>query len=152
MDIAIGPLEPGELSFVLSSWKTSHRRYCRMGTDAYYRLQGAVCDEILSHYPLLLAARPVDAPNLLIGWICAEPSSVGVLVHWVCVKRDYWHQLVGKRLLAAALDQLSERSGPGVYFTHRSRFDAVAKRHQLEHLSIDRALRVTREPLQAVGE
>lgn len=147
MDVAIDSLKPSELHLVLSSWKRSYRDYCpQLAQDAYYRLQGAVCDEILSRFPLLLAARDPDAPAVVLGWICAEPAQQGgVLVHYAYVKQAYRRQNIAKRLLLAALEHYASEDG-GLFYTHRTASHAVADRYGLEYLPIAKALRRTRSP------
>lgn len=142
----IGPLEPSELHFILSSWKKSYREACaNMRTDPYYKLQGTICDEILSRFPLILVCR--NQFGSIDGWICAEATPTATVVHYCYTKSRSRRQGIAKLLLDAvlarvdALEAQGVEAGQDLFYTHKTRHFEAAERYGFKHLPIERFLR-----------
>lgn len=150
LDIAIDELAPRELPFLFNSWTLSFRgandQTRALPKDPYCRLQRDVIDSILERYPLVLVARSARHPDVIYGWICAEPSEPGIVVHYTYVKSAYRQARVASRLLAAALQQLSPQSGPGLFYTQGvDRWTRRLARMGLEYVPIEQVLRASRK-------
>lgn len=135
----IAHVEPSELNFILHSWKKSYREACPdIRTDDYYRLQGAVCDEILSRFPTILVARTSD--GVALGWVLAESTELGLVVHYLYVKSRGRRLGVAKALLSAVLNEVDE-GGDALLYTHKTRTAPIAERYGFKFVPVGRFLR-----------
>jgi hypothetical protein len=116
LPIVIRAATDKDKAFVLSSWKKSLREYSNLGNGAFFLLQNAVCDVVLSADPILFVAHPPDAPNLIVGWVCAEASPEGALLHMVYTKGWARRQRVAARLADAALELARAEGAPNTTF------------------------------------
>ncbi len=138
----ISPVEPDELNFVLSSLKRSFREFCgELRTNDYYRLQGAVCDELLSRFPLVLEARNPD--GVLLGWLLCEATPQAFVLHYSYVKSYARRKGVAKALLAAALDALPD-AGEALLITHKTRHYPTATKMGFQYMPVGRFLQENR--------
>ena len=135
----VGELELAELNWVLATFKKSYREACPdLRTDDFYRLQSAVCDEILSRFPTILVARNDD--GVALGWIAAEGSSTALTVHYSYVKSSYRRMGVFGALLAAVNDRLAD-AGDLNQFTHRTRRTHILEKLGFSHIPVGRFIR-----------
>lgn len=142
----ISPAETSELALIFSSWKRSFREACSgLRTDSYYVLQGAICDDILARFPLLLVAR--NEHGSVLGWVCAEGTENYTVVHYIYCKQYCRRNGVAKRLLSAALASLDAleaqgvQSGQALIYTHKTRHAPIAERYGFKHVEAARFLR-----------
>ena len=135
-EFSISPLVPSELNLLLSSWKLSLEEHRPQGLSraSFFRLQGAVIEDILSRYPLVLAARSLIDPELVLGWIAASHSTSGAIV-WHCfVKEGYRRRGIAKRLLASVRQELPSDDVLYVSDTYqREAADRYAERVDVEY-------------------
>lgn len=92
------PAKPSDLNLVRSSWLKSYRREMRyMDTEDYYVCQHGLIERLLAASKVFVVHLE-GAPDVVIGWLCADP----VAVHYAWTKRDWQHNGVLTRLLDAA--------------------------------------------------
>lgn len=116
--VAIREMGPDDEGFVYRTWLEGHRvgspAYgTRMRKDDYFALHHPKAERILARAKVWIAC-PEDAPNVIAGYIIAEPPKV---VHWVFV-RDGFKKLGLMRLLLAATGLPSNLDG--VEYSHDS--------------------------------
>jgi L-amino acid N-acyltransferase YncA len=139
LSYSISPVEPSELNFVLSSAKRSLREaHADMRTDAFFTYAGAVWDEILSRFPLMLAARTKD--GVVLGWIACESSEEALTIFYTYVKSPYRRTGISKALLAAAIDA-SPDAGTKNLFTFKTRNSYLFERLGFVYTPIGRYVR-----------
>lgn len=143
-EFSISPLEPGELNFLLKSWKEGLAEYRPLGLtrDAYFRYQSAVCDEVMSRFPIVLCARSLLERDLVLGYIVASQVASG-FVAWHCyVKAAYKRRGIARGLLSAVTARLG---GDKRYHVTETRIDDVVRRHGFEFMDVERALRLEKQ-------
>lgn len=91
MEVSITAVTPADLNFVWSSWTQSYRSspHTRKFSDAKYQeLMQPRIEAILQRSDVLVA-RPMDWPEGIIGWVCAEPETS--TLHY-CYCKTLWRR------------------------------------------------------------
>lgn len=132
VEIAIRPVEPTDVNFVLNSWLQSYRDSLRsISNYTYYpeqqRLIGALADRAK-----LVVACDAETPSFILGWACGEPLEVdgGLLLHYIYVKQGYRSLHIGQDMLRA----LGWRAGQEITATHWNRAaTSLAAKFKVRH-------------------
>lgn len=99
----ITPMREHDHDFVLNSWLMSYRRAPgshHLPNGVYFRRMRRVAERILSHSDTKVA-RPLDWPEGVLGWLCAEQCDGVFAVHYGFVKVFYRKRGLGKALIDA---------------------------------------------------
>lgn len=114
MNIAIRPVTPDDMRFVLSSWKRTWRVSPWAGVvrnDQYFDSIAAVIEGLIMRGAKILVACPEDRPTAILGWLCSETVKSGeTVVHYCYTKDPYLGLQINEKLLAT-----SEGTKPGLY-------------------------------------
>lgn len=104
--------EPGDLPFVFNSWLQSSAESAwgrSMRRRVYFRRHHSVIQRLLKRAELWVAVLP-EAPDVILGWMVAEPEAKRL--HYVYVKES-WR---GFSIARSLLEHLPEVST----YTHRT--------------------------------
>jgi len=88
---------------VMDSWLSSYRNSPGMHdvpAGLYYRRQRQVVMRLLGHSTVKVA-RPLDWPEGVLGWVCAEHGGDEFILHYGFVKSVYRRHGLGMSLLRA---------------------------------------------------
>lgn len=116
--VAIRVAGQGDEGFLYRTWLEGHRVGSpafglKLRKSAYFDLHHPIVERLLSRSRVWIAC-PVDTPDVIAGYVVAEPPSV---LHWVFV-REGFKRLGLMRLLLAAAGFPSNLEG--VEFSHES--------------------------------
>lgn len=117
--VSIRPREDGDEAFLYRTWLEGHRVGSpafgvRLRKTAYFTLHHPKCERLLGRSTVWIAC-PSDAPQVIAGYIVAEPAVP--CIHWLFV-REGFKRLGLARLLIAATGLPSDLEG--VEFSHDS--------------------------------
>lgn len=117
---------PSDHSFIFNSFTKSVADSTNTPTQQSIQLIDAALANPKAF--IALAVDP-DDPNLIFGWIVAQPTPQGPELLWVYVKSVYRHQGIARKLLSAALEATSQLSGTSQVFAKviPKRWEKLAK-------------------------
>ena len=125
--LRIGPLLPGETSYVLSSWKKSHRDAPQndgVPAGAYYDRMNRHVDETLEREGVRVFVARDSEHGVILGWVCVEDLGDTMQLHYVYVRGGaHRRRGVCTALIGHALKELPKAEL--LAYTTRSRFDSV---------------------------
>ena len=111
------PMRETDRAFVLDSWLRSYLESplgTALGGDRFFLHQRPVSERLLRACRVVVA-RPLDWPEGIAGWACADSAPGVFVLHYAVVKRDYRRIGVGRRMLA----ELGLGEQAVKVFTHR---------------------------------
>lgn len=87
----IEPAQPHDRDFIFHSWLQSYRRSPAthaMADYPYYLTQQKTAERLVARSRVAVV-RPVDWPEGVIGWVCAEQQDSAFVLHYGYVKGRY---------------------------------------------------------------
>ena len=106
---------PEDAGFVFSYWLRDAFERCRtyrgMSKALFMRLHHLVLERVVSRSILHVACDP-EAPEVVYGFVCAEPNASPPILHYIYTKRRFRRCGIARQLLAAA------GCGASFWFTH----------------------------------
>lgn len=127
---SVRPANAGDIPFIYSTWLNSYKHDSAAGLSVtktiFYEQYRLVLDHILaSGDTVTLVACKSDEPNVIFGYVVADPTSA--ILHYAFVKESFQRLGIAKDLFARALPGCS-----AVVVSHLTNFaNEIARRHSL---------------------
>lgn len=123
MNITVRPAEPGDMKFVLSSWKRTWRVCPWAGVirnDQFFASISDTIEGLILRGARIWVATPEGQSGVILGWLCCEVAKSGeAIIHYVYVKDPYLGAGIETKLYEAA-----DGTKPGFYtFRYRQVVD-----------------------------
>jgi len=116
-----------DVPFITNSWLKSYRSadFVRaMPDQQYYHFQHKLLEELLPESVVKVACN-AERNDQILGWICAQPTTEALIVHFVYVKQPFRGLGVARRLVTELLNDYGLTE---IVFTHRTKLFWPARR------------------------